>query len=216
VIAATLMETEADNIDLNDGLARVRNSNKGMPIPDLARAAYHQSHRFAGIGAGLHENAVYDPGGTFSNACHASIVEVDIETGRVKIERFVVAEDAGILINPMIVDGQICGGVAQGIANALYEEIIYDEIGNCLTTSLADFLPPTILEIPTIEILHGCTTSDASITKAKGVGEGGLIGAPASVINAIVDALSPFGIEIFEMPASPQRILDHIRGKRMT
>jgi len=215
-IATTLLESEADNIDLDDGLAKVRNSNKSMPIPELARAAYHQSHKFAGVSPGLHENAVYDPAGTFSNACHASIVEVDIGTGRVKIERFVVAEDAGILVNPMIVDGQICGGVAQGIANALYEEIVYDEVGNCLTTSLADFLPPTISEIPTIEILHGCTLSDATITKAKGVGEGGLIGAPACVINAIVDALTPFGIEIFEMPATPQRILDHIRGKRKT
>ena len=215
-IAAVLLESEADNIDLNDGLARVRNSNKSMPIAELARAAYHQSHRFAGLSPGLHENAVYDPAGTFSNACHASIVEVDIETGQVKIERFVVAEDAGILVNPMIVDGQIHGGVAQGIANALYEEIVYDEIGNCLTTSLADFLPPTMLEVPTIEILHSCTLSDATITKAKGVGEGGLIGAPASVINAIVDALSPFGIEIFEMPATPQRILDHIRSRRTT
>jgi carbon-monoxide dehydrogenase large subunit len=214
VIAATLLDEEADGIELNDGFARVRNSNKTMPIPDLARAAYHQSHRFPGIGAGLHENAIYDPPGTFSNACHASTVEVDIDTGHVKIERFIVVEDAGILINPMIVDGQIHGGVAQGIANALYEEIVYDEIGNCLTTSLADFLPPTMLEIPTIEILHSYTTSDASITKAKGVGEGGLIGAPASVINAVVDALSPFGIEIFEMPATPQRILAHIRGKR--
>jgi aerobic carbon-monoxide dehydrogenase large subunit len=213
-IAATLLESEADNIDLDDGLAKVRNSNKSIPISELARAAYHQSHKFAGVSPGLHENAVYDPAGTFSNACHASIVEVDIETGRVKIERFVVAEDAGILVNPMIVDGQICGGVAQGIANALYEEIVYDEVGNCLTTSLADFLPPTIHEIPTIEILHSCTLSDATITKAKGVGEGGLIGAPASVINAIVDALTPFGVEIFEMPASPQRILDHIRGKK--
>ena len=213
-IAAILLEAKADDIDLDDGLAKVRNSNKSMPIPELARAAYHQSHKFAGLGPGLQENAIYDPEGTFSNACHASIVEVDIGTGRVRIERFVVAEDAGILINPMIVDGQIHGGVAQGIANALYEEIVYDEIGNCLTTSLADFLPPTILEIPTIEIIHGCTTSDASITKAKGVGEGGLIGAPASVINAVVDALSPFGIEIFEMPASPQRILDHIRRKQ--
>jgi carbon-monoxide dehydrogenase large subunit len=213
-IAAILLEAKADDIDLDDGLAKVRNSNKSMPIPELARAAYHQSHKFAGLGPGLQENAIYDPEGTFSNACHASIVEVDIGTGRVKIERFLVAEDAGILINPMIVDGQIHGGVAQGIANALYEEVVYDEIGNCLTTSLADFLPPTILEIPTIEIIHGCTTSDASITKAKGVGEGGLIGAPASVINAVVDALSPFGIEIFEMPASPQRILEHIRGKR--
>jgi carbon-monoxide dehydrogenase large subunit len=216
VIAAVLLEAEADNIDLNDGLAKVRNSNKSMPIAELARAAYHQSHRFAGLSPGLHENAVYDPAGTFSNACHASTVEVDIETGQVKIERFVVAEDAGILVNPMIVDGQIHGGVAQGIANALYEEIVYDELGNCLTTSLADFLPPTMLEIPTIEILHSCTLSDATITKAKGVGEGGLIGAPASVINAIVDALSPFGIEIFEMPATPQRILDHIRSTRTT
>ncbi len=215
-IAAVLLESESDNIDLNDGLARVRNSNKSMPIAELARAAYHQSHRFAGISPGLHENAVYDPAGTFSNACHASIVEVDIETGQVKIERFVVAEDAGILVNPMIVDGQIHGGVAQGIANALYEEIVYDEVGNCLTTSLADFLPPTMLEVPTIEILHSCTLSDATITKAKGVGEGGLIGAPASVINAVVDALSPFGIEIFEMPATPQRILDHIRSRRTT
>jgi carbon-monoxide dehydrogenase large subunit len=215
-IAAVLLEVKADDIDLDDGLAKVRNSNKSIPIPELARAAYHQSHKFAGLGPGLQENAIYDPEGTFSNACHASIVEVDIGTGRVKIERFIVAEDAGVLINPMIVDGQIHGGVAQGIANALYEEIVYDEIGNCLTTSLADFLPPTILEIPTIEIIHSCTTSDASITKAKGVGEGGLIGAPASVINAVVDALSPFGIEIFEMPASPQRILDHIRGKRPT
>jgi carbon-monoxide dehydrogenase large subunit len=215
-IAAILLEADVSNIDLDDGFARVRNSNKSMPIPELARAAYHQSHRFAGLGPGLQENAIYDPEGTFSNACHASIVEVDIETGGVKIERFIVAEDAGILINPMIVDGQIHGGVAQGIANALYEEIVYDELGNCLTTSLADFLPPTMLEMPTIEILHSRTISDATITKAKGVGEGGLIGAPASLINAIVDALSPFGIEIFEMPASPQRILDHIRRSRTT
>jgi aerobic carbon-monoxide dehydrogenase large subunit len=215
-IAAVLLESEAENIDLNDGLARVRNGNKSMPIAELARAAYHQSHRFASLSPGLHENAVYDPSGTFSNACHASIVEVDIETGQVKIERFVVAEDAGILINPMIVDGQIHGGVAQGIANALYEEIVYDEVGNCVTTSLADFLAPTMREIPTIEILHNCTLSDATITKAKGVGEGGLIGAPASIINAVVDALSPFGVEIFEIPASPQRILDHIRRMRTT
>jgi carbon-monoxide dehydrogenase large subunit len=116
----------------------------------------------------------------------------------------------------MIVDGQIHGGVAQGIANALYEEIVYDELGNCLTTSLADFLPPTMHEIPAIEILHSCTLSDATITKAKGVGEGGLIGAPASIINAVVDALSPFGVEIFEIPATPQRILDHIRRMRPT
>ncbi|WP_315836304.1 xanthine dehydrogenase family protein molybdopterin-binding subunit [Bradyrhizobium prioriisuperbiae] len=211
VIAAQLMDADPDNITLDSGWARVANSNKAMEIGALARAAYHQSHRFAELSPGLHENAVYDPGGTFSNACHVAIVEVDIETGGVTIERFLVVEDAGVLINPMIVDGQIAGGVAQGIANALFEEMIYDEAGNLLTASFADYLPPTAAEMPDIEIVHMETVSPESVTRAKGVGEGGAIGAPAAVINAVVDALSPFGIEMFEMPATPQRIRDQLR-----
>jgi carbon-monoxide dehydrogenase large subunit len=210
-IAATLMETLPDNIELKDGWARVSHSNQAMEIGALARAAYHQSHRFKGLLPGLHENAVYDPGGTFSNACHIAFVEVDIETGGVRVERFLVAEDAGVLINPMIVDGQITGGVAQGIANALFEEIVYDHTGNLLTASFADYLPPTAAEIPEIEIMHMETVSPESVTKAKGVGEGGAIGAPAAVLNAICDALSPFGIELFELPATPQRIRDALR-----
>ncbi len=210
-IAARLMESSPENITLENGLARVSNSNQAMEIGVLARAAYHQSHKFKGLSPGLHESAVYDPGGTFSNACHVAIVEVDIETGGVKIERFLVVEDAGVLINPMIVDGQIAGGVAQGIANALFEEMIYDENGNLLTASFADYLPPTSAEIPEIEINHMETVSPESVTKAKGVGEGGAIGAPAAVVNAIVDALSPFGIELFELPATPQRIRDQLR-----
>ena len=114
----------------------------------------------------------------------------------------------------MIVDGQITGGIAQGIANALYEEMIYDESGNLLTASLADYLPPTTAEMPDIEIVHMETISPESVTKAKGVGEGGAIGAPAAIVNAIVDALSPFGVEIFEIPATPQRILAHLRQAR--
>jgi aerobic carbon-monoxide dehydrogenase large subunit len=210
-IAATLMETSPDNIELKDGWARVSHSNQAMEIGALARAAYHQSHRFKGLLPGLHENAVYDPGGTFSNACHIAFVEVDIETGGVRVERFLVAEDAGVLINPMIVDGQITGGVAQGIANALFEEIVYDHTGNLLTASFADYLPPTAAEIPEIEIMHMETVSPESVTKAKGVGEGGAIGAPAAIVNAICDALSPFGIELFELPATPQRIRDALR-----
>jgi aerobic carbon-monoxide dehydrogenase large subunit len=210
-IAATLMETSVDNITLNDGWARMNNSNQAMEIGALARAAYHQSHRFKGLTPGLHENAVYDPAGTFSNACHIATVEVDIATGGVRIERFLVVEDAGVLINPMIVDGQIAGGVAQGIASALLEEIIYDDTGNLVTASFADYLPPTAAEIPEIEIIHMETISPESVTGAKGVGEGGAIGAPAAVVNAICDALSPFGIELFELPASPQRIRDALR-----
>jgi carbon-monoxide dehydrogenase large subunit len=210
-IAATLMETSPDNIELKDGWARVSHSNQAMEIGALARAAYHQSHRFKGLLPGLHENAVYDPGGTFSNACHIAFVEVDIETGGVRVERFLVAEDAGVLINPMIVDGQITGGVAQGIANALFEEIVYDHTGNLLTASFADYLPPTAAEIPEIEIMHMETVSPESVTKAKGVGEGGAIGAPAAVLNAICDALSPYGIELFELPATPQRVREALR-----
>lgn len=210
-IAATLLEAAPEDIVLADGWARVRGHNAAVEIGELARAAYHQSHRFPGQSAGLNESAYYDPAGTFSNACHIAIVEVDTGTGGVRIERFLVVEDAGLLINPMIVDGQIAGGVAQGIANALYEEIIYDEDGNLLTASLADYLPPTAAEVPDIEIIHMETYSPESVTKAKGVGEGGSIGAPAAIINAIVDALSPFGVEIFEMPATPVRILDHLR-----
>lgn len=210
-IAARLMDAQPENVQLENGLARVMDSNRAMEIAEIARAAYHLSYRFPDLTAGLHENGVYDPPGTFSNACHAAIVEVDIETGGVRIERFLVVEDAGLLINPMIADGQIAGGVVQGIANALFEEIIYDETGNMLTVSFADYLLPTMAEVPNIEIIHMETVSPESITKAKGLGEGGAIGAPAAIINAICDALSPFGVEIFEIPATPQRILDHLR-----
>ena len=212
-IASHLLEANPDDIVLDASAAKVTGTDRSLPIETLARSAYHQIHRFAGeIGPGLSETATYDPPGTFSNACHAAIVEVDIETGGVVIEKFVVAEDAGRLINPMIVDGQIHGGVAQGIANALLEEIVYDETGNILTTSLADYLPPTAHEIPPIEIHHLETLTEASITKAKGLGEGGAIGAPAAVVNAINDALSPFGVSIDEFPATPQRIRTALRA----
>lgn len=210
-IAAHLLQAPPEEIELADGVARRRGHEGSVEIAALARAAHHQSQHFGGGGPGLTTIATYDPAGTFSNACHSAIVEVDPETGHVKIERFLVVEDAGILINPMIVDGQIHGGVVQGIANALFEEIIYDETGNILTGSLMDFIPPTMAEVPTIEVEHLETLTDASITKAKGIGEGGTIGPPAAIINAISDALKPFGIEIFEIPATPQRIRRLIR-----
>jgi len=206
-IAGVMLEASADDIVLEAGTARVAGTDRSIPLVMLARAAYHQTHRFKGeMTPGIVERATYDPLGTFSNACHLAVVEVDVETGRVGIEKFLVAEDAGRLINPMIVDGQIQGGVAQGIANALFEEIIYDDTGNILTASLADYLPPTAREVPAIEIHHFATLTQASVTKAKGLGEGGTIGAPAAVLNAINDALSPFGVSIDEVPATPQRI----------
>jgi carbon-monoxide dehydrogenase large subunit len=211
-MAGALLEASADDIVLEADCARVAGTDRVIPFATLARAAYHQTHRFKGeVTPGISESATYDPAGTFSNACHIAIVEVDVETGGVAIERFVVAEDAGRLINPMIVDGQIQGGVAQGIANALLEEIVYDDSGNILTATLADYLPPTAREIPAIEIHHLETLSDATITKAKGLGEGGAIGPPAAVLNAINDALAPFYVSIDEFPATPQRIRAALR-----
>jgi carbon-monoxide dehydrogenase large subunit len=212
-IAGHLLEASADDIVLEAGAAKVAGTDRAVPIENLARAAYHQLHRFkAELAPGIAESATYDPPGTFSNACHVAIVEVDPETGRVTLEKFLAAEDAGRIINPMIVDGQIHGGIAQGIGNALLEEIVYDATGNVLTTTLADFLPPTAREIPPIELYHLETMSEATVTRAKGVGEGGTIGAPAAVLNAINDAIAPFGVEINEMPATPQRIRAALRA----
>lgn len=212
-IAASELEASADDIEFRSGQAMVAGTDIGIDIANLARIAYHSSDRLpSGVSPGLVAQATYDPLGTFSNACHVALVEVDIETGATQLERFVVVEDAGILVNPMIADGQVHGGVTQGIAGALFEEVMYDEHGNILTSSLLDYLPPTAAEIPAIEIEHLETVSDATITGAKGLGEGGTIGAPAAVLNAISDALKPLGIEINEMPAAPHRIRELIRA----
>jgi carbon-monoxide dehydrogenase large subunit len=212
-IASHMLEAAPEDIVLKDGTATVAGTDRTMEIGTLARAVYHQSHRFRGeLEPGLSESATYDPAGTFSNACHVAVVEVDVETGGVKIERFVVVEDAGRIINPMIADGQVHGGVVQGMGNALLEEIIYDSEGNILTSTLADYLPPTVGEVPMIELHHMETLTDASITKAKGLGEGGAIGPPGAIINAINDALTPFGVEINEIPATPMRIRAALRA----
>jgi len=210
-LASHMLEAAPDDIVLEDGEAKVAGTDRTIPIAKLARESYTQTYRFGGIEPGISETGTYDPPGTFSNACHVAEVEVDIETGRTTVTRYLVAEDAGRIINPMIADGQVHGGVAQGIGNALFEEIVYDENGAPLTATLSDYLTPTAHEIPQIELHHLETPSTESLTKAKGLGEGGGIGAPAAVINAINDALSDFGVEIDEMPATPQCIRAALR-----
>jgi carbon-monoxide dehydrogenase large subunit len=212
-IASTMLEAAPGDIVLEDGAARVAGTDRSVSIANMAREAYTQTHRFNGeIEPGLTETGTSDPPGPFSNACHVAVVDVDIETGQVRIEKYLVAEDAGRIINPMIAEGQVHGGIAQGIGNALLEEIIYDESGGILTANLADYMPPTAREMPPIELHHMETPSTQSITKAKGLGEGGTIGAPAAVINAINDALAPFGVAIDEIPATPQRIRAALRA----
>jgi carbon-monoxide dehydrogenase large subunit len=204
-VAAGLLECAPEDLQLRDGRAVVAGSEVGVGIAEAARSAYLSAQKHPDRRPGLYSEGAYDPAGTFSNACHVVEVEVDPETGGV--------EDAGLLVNPAIVDGQIHGGVAQGVANALLEELVYDDQGTLLTTSFLDYLPPTAREIPPIEIHHLETITDATLTGAKGVGEGGTIGAPAAILNAITDALSEYGIHVNEMPATPARLREAIRAK---
>jgi len=143
-------------------------------------------------------------------------VEVDIETGAVTIRRYVAVHDSGRLINPMIVDGQILGATVHGIGNALYEWMKYDEHGQPLTTTLAEYLMPTAPEVPQIEIVHRCSPSPLNPLGVKGAGEGGTIPAPAAIISAVEDALAPFGVRIAQSPVTPDRLVALIAAARDT
>jgi carbon-monoxide dehydrogenase large subunit len=157
----------------------------------------------------------YDPVfGTTTSATHIAAVEIDPGTYQVRLHRFVVAEDCGRIINPLIVDGQVHGGVAQGIGAALYEEIVYDAQGQLQSASLVDYLVPSACEIPPIEVLHLETLSPTTLGGFRGMGEGGAIGAPAAVANAVADALAPLGIEINELPVTPERLFRLIAAAR--
>jgi len=145
--------------------------------------------------------------GTFSYACHAAVVEVDTATGVVKLLNYAIAEDAGTMLNPMIVDGQVLGGAAQGIGTALYEEMPFDAQAQPLAATLADYLLPGFTEVPDIAIDHMETPSPISRFGQKGIGESGAIGPPAAIANAVNDALSDLGVEVTELPITPARLL---------
>jgi aerobic carbon-monoxide dehydrogenase large subunit len=172
--------------------------------------------------AGLEVTAGYKPvrdSGVFSYSAHAAIVAVDPELGEVEILNYVVVEDGGVLVNPMIADGQVLGGTAQGIGSALYEEMQFDEKGQPLASTLADYLLPGATEIPAIRIHHMETPSPYTEFGVKGIGEGGTIGPPAAILNAINDALRPIGAEVTECPVTPPRLLAAIsaaRGKSLS
>jgi len=164
---------------------------------------------------GLEARAYYAPASaTFASGCHAAIVEVDPATGNVTIVKYVVHHDCGRMINPTIVEGQIRGGVAQGIGGALYERIVYDAAGQPLTTSFMDFLIPTAMEVPEVEIVHTETPSPLNALGVKGVGEAGAIPGPALIAEAVDDALAPLGVRVREMPLSPERVLALIAAAR--
>ncbi len=212
-VAAHLLEAAATDVALADGRFVVRGSpGRSVTWSDVARAAYAPGA--AGLPAafqpGLEASSTYDPPpAAFSNGAHVAMVEVDRETGQITILRYVIAEDCGPQLNPMIVEGQTHGGLAQGLGEALLEEVVYDEAGQVLTATLMDYLIPTAMEMPGVKIVHLETASPNTVRGFKGVGESATIGAPACVANAVSDAL---GREVDALPISPPRVVTWLQG----
>ena len=217
-IAAKLLGCDVAGIRLSGGQVFEGNAAR-MTLADIAHV-WHRAPQLlpADIDpAGLEVIAGYKAGrdtGTFSYACHAVVVAVDTELGAVEILDYAIAEDGGVLVNPMVVDGQIIGGTAQGIGTALYEEMPFDENGQPLASTLADYMLPGAPEVPSIRIGHIETPSPYTEFGQKGIGEGGAIAPPAAIANAINDALHDMGVEITESPMSPRRLLAAIAAAR--
>jgi aerobic carbon-monoxide dehydrogenase large subunit len=216
--ASHLLEADAGDIDAANGKVFVKGTDRELSFRELARAVYSEMGRLpkeVRAGIELEATRMYDPYfGTTSPASHLAMVEIDPETYQVTIQRYVVAEDCGRVINPLIADGQVHGGVAQGIGAALMEEVVHDPSGQILTASLMDYVVPTAAEIPSMEVIHLETELPDNIGGFRGMGEGGTIGAPAALANAITDALTPLGININELPATPERLFRLVGGQQ--
>ena len=212
-VAAHLFEAGVEDIDLTDGAVSVRGvPARAIPLGEVAQAARQPGRLPPELEGDLEVTAAFDGGeGGWSGGTHAAIVEVDFETGQVRVERYMVAEDCGTLINPAIVEGQVRGGVAQGIGAVLLERSAYDaDSGQYMSSTFMDYLLPTACEIPSIEIEHLETVPLDADVNFRGVGEGGMIIAPPTLCNAIEDALSPFGARVTEQHLPPTRILELI------
>jgi aerobic carbon-monoxide dehydrogenase large subunit len=214
--ASHLLEASAADLVAEAGTVTVAGTDRSISFREVARAAYSGA---AQLPADAHDELsatkTYDPVfGTTTSATHIAAVEIDPETYEVRIDRFVVAEDCGRIVNPLIVDGQVHGGVAQGIGAALYEEIVYDEQGQINTASLVDYLVPSACEIPAMDVVHLESASPTTLGGFRGMGEGGTIGAPAAIANAVADALAPLGIEINDLPVTPERLFRLIETAR--
>jgi carbon-monoxide dehydrogenase large subunit len=210
-IVAHTLEASPDDIDIVAGFAHVRGTpTKGMTIAEVAAKVHTEPLSLPpGVPLGLEAQVRYAPDNfvTWSNACHMSLVEVDRDTGAVEILRYVVSEDCGVMINPNVVEGQIAGGVVQGIGGVLYEHLAYDDRGNPLASTFVDYLLPTAAEVPDIEYAHIETFAPTNPGGHKGLGEGGAIGAPPCLINAIADALAPLGAKVRHQPLGPADIV---------
>jgi carbon-monoxide dehydrogenase large subunit len=218
-VASNLLEAAEHDLELADGEVRVVGAPLlSVKLSEIARILQGApGYGFpAGVDPGLEASVHHrtDPL-CYANGCHVAEVEVDVETGEVRVLRYVALQDSGVLINPMMVDGQIHGGVVHGIGNALYEWMGYDDAGQPVTTTLADYLLPTATEVPMLVTLYKETPSPLNPLGVKGVCEAGTIPAAAALISAVEDALAPFNVRIGHYPLSPMRIVELIRDAKV-
>jgi len=208
VVAAHLLEADASDLTFENGRFSVRGvPEQGMSIQEIAGATFAAHNLPDGIEPSLDSEATFDPENfSFPHGTHLCAAEVDTETGFVKIRKYVAVDDIGKVVNPLIVEGQVHGGLAQGISQALYEEAVYDVDGNLQTTTLADYLVPSASDLPTFTTDRTETPATTNPLGVKGVGEAGTIASTPAVVNAIVDALRPFGVSDVRMPCTPERV----------
>ena len=215
-IAAHILEASTEDLEFNDGNFTVAGTDKAMAFGEVALAAYvPHNYPIEEIEPGLDEQAFYDPANfTYPGGCHICEVEIDPATGVTEVTKFTAVDDVGRVINPMIVAGQVHGGVAQGIGQALLEEAIYDPEGQLLTGSYMDYCMPRADNLPSIQVAHETTLCTHNSLGVKGCGEVGAIGSPPAVINAVLDALTDFGVEDIAMPATPARVWQAIQDAK--
>ncbi len=219
LICAALLEAAPDDIELADGKFQVRGSpDKSMTMAEISGAAHIPPNELpADIEPGLEESSFYDPENfVFPFGAHACIVDVDVETGKVKVVRYLAVDDCGPAINPMIIDGQIHGGIVHAIGQALYEQVVYDDTGQLVTGTFVDYALPTAAEVPSFETDRTETPSPVNSLGVKGVGEAGTIAATPAVTAAVLDALKPLGVHDLDMPPTPMRVwqaLEEAQGR---
>lgn len=216
-MAAARFGVSPDDVTFDEGCFETEDGEETVGIQEIARDAHLGLNLPGNHGAGLEASSAFDPMGfTFPFGTHIAVVEVDAETGQVDIERYVAVDDCGPRLNPRIVEGQVHGGVAQGIGQALYEEAVYEDDGTLQSGALNEYAVPRATEVPEIETGETVTPSPLNPLGVKGVGEAGAIAAPPAVVNAVVDALSPFGVDHIDMPLTPEKVWNAIHGDKTT
>jgi carbon-monoxide dehydrogenase large subunit len=207
-IVAHQLEAAPEDIEVAEGMFRVRGTEKGMALAEISGIAHVRPELLPeGMEPALEEHAFYDPENfVFPFGAHACEVEVDVETGRVTVTRYLAVDDCGNPLNPMLIDGQVHGGITQGIGQALYEQIKYDDAGQLITGTLVDYALPTAAEIPSFVTDRTVTPSPVNSLGVKGIGEAGTIASSAAVVNAVIDALRPLGVAYIDMPCTPLRV----------